>query len=286
MSTSFTRSHVLVIFVAALAGLLAACTGSGSGDGNVEPGPDEGDGDATLQEVPRLAAASSDFVSAAIEGQRAASYFAVAAGTDVDARTTPDSAVLDSRLTDLEAFRGSVDEVRIATDAYPGGAADLAPSCGQSAGVYCQVDLVSAGGSVIASVVVYWFGDGVTDFSIMPRSGEGLANGIGEARCDAGFSLLHGGHTDRFDVVICIDDSGAFHYTGAERGKDLGIRLDACQDGPDRWSADNNGFQYVIERSDSDVGSDLEVSNPAGDLIANGEFTTVHLERQATPVFC
>ena len=285
MSTSHPPSpNALVVFMAALALLLAACTGSDSVNGKDDPGPD--DGEATLQEVPRLAAASSDFVSAAIAGQRAGSYFAVAPGADVDTRTTPDTAVLDTRLIDLEAFRGSVDEVRIATDAYPEGGAGLAPSCGESAGVYCQVDLVSSGGSIIASVVVYWFGDGVTDFSIITRSGVGKANGIGQARCDAGFALLHGGHTDRFDVVICIDDSGALHYTGAERGKDLGIRLDACQDGPDRWSAENSGFQYVIDRSDSHVGSDLEVSNPAGDLIADGEFTTVQLERQATPVFC
>ena len=268
----------------AVALVLAACTGAGSDGGNDDP---EGDTDSeSVAQVSNLAAASSDFVSAAVEGQRADSFFATDARAEIDPRAIPNVETLTERLTDLEAFRGTVTEVRLSTDAYPGSGDDLAPACDESAGVFCQVDLVSGSGSIIASVVVFWFGDGVTDYSIITRSSEGVANGVGEARCDTGYQLLRGGHTDRFDVAICVSDSGLLHYEGAERGEDRGIRLDACQDGPDRWLADNSGFEYSIDGTGSESASTLEVKDPSGAVIEDGGFTTVHLDSPVTPVFC
>ena len=233
------------------------------------------------------AVAAAEFVSAAIEGIDAEAYLADAP-IDTAGQGAPfDPELLPSRLDDLAAFSGTIDAVRPSTTAYPDAGDDLAPACDQSSGVYCQVDLIGAGDELVASIVVWWFGDGVTDFSIVTRSGNGEATGIGEAQCSAGTSLLHGGHSpDRFDVAVCVDDGGRLEYNGWERGTDIGIRLDACEDGPEVWMATNEGYTYVVDGSASPVQSRIRVYDTTGAQILDGLFAAVRLPVPATPAGC
>lgn len=273
------------LLVAAHALLVAACTeGDDGGPETLDPGPDAAD--EPLDTYPAAALAALDFVSIALEGGDASSLFATTPLADDELGAPFDPGLLGARLRELAAFSGTVSALRPSPAAYPGSDGALAPACGRSTGLFCQVDLVGAGDALLASVVVYWFGDGVTDFSIITRSSAGVANGIGEARCSPGFSLLHGGHTpDRFDIAVCVNDSGELEYNGAERGTGLGIRLDACQEGPAQWVADNEGFRYVVDTV-SEVRSTIEVFNPSGTIVEDGPFTTVRLNQPVTPSFC
>lgn len=274
--------------IVVLALLASSCTG-GSDDGEAAgDGSDRTDGlestDQPSAELPPAAFASVEFVNAVIADQGGASYIATTSEGDAAAAFDPE--LVSRRLDDLRAFAGIVENVVPSTIAYPGADNGLGPACGRSAGVFCQVDLAAPDGEAVASVVVYWFGDGVTDFSIVARSRAGGATGIGIARCSPGFSLVHGGHTDRFDVAICGNESGELEYSGAERGTDLDIRLEACQDGPDRWVAVNEGFRYEIDGSSTEVQSSLEVRDPRGDLASAGAFLPVELAPAGTPRFC
>jgi hypothetical protein len=245
-------------------------------------GPDGGDSGATEPG----AEASSRFVAAAINADQAASYLA-SAPFDDPARGAPfDPALLTRRLAELDRFRGSVDSVRPSTDAHPDAEAGVGPACARAYDLYCEVDLVDGSGSTVASVIVYWFGDGVTDFSIVNRSPAGDPVGIGEARCSPGYRLVHGGHTpDRFDIAVCVDAGGGVEYNGRVRSEDQGIRLDACTDGP-VWVALNNQHQYLVDGGGPTSRSRIRVIDPDGEQIVNAPFTTVAFEPQAAPLAC
>jgi hypothetical protein len=271
-----------------LAGLLLAVgAGCSASDGSQAPGDGEQTGvEGPAPTVAAGALAAAEFVSAAIEGGDASARLATAATGD-GGQDAFDAALLSARLDELRAFEGSVAAVRPSTSAYPDAGSGLAPACGQSSGLYCQVDLVGDGDQLLASVVVYWFGDGVTDFSILIRDSAGEATGIGEARCSAGLRLLHGGHTpDRFDIAVCVDDAGRIEYNGWERGTDSGIRLAGCQDGPERWTATNEGYVYLVDGSSSPVTSHIRVYDPDGELALEGPFTAVELPAPTAPASC
>lgn len=248
--------------------------------GESDPGPATGT-------VVIAALAASEFVNAAISDNDAVSLLAGRAYDDPSRGAPFDPELLAARLVELEAFDGTVRGVRPSSSAYPDGGDDLAPSCTRSAGLVCQVDLVGSGEELLASVIVYWFDDGVTDFSIVTRSRDGLATGIGEARCSDGSELIHGGHTpDRFDIAICMDPSGAVEYNGKIRHSDLGIQLSACRIESDHWEASNEGFRYLVDGSASTTRSSLDVFDPDGELIQSGRFTSVRFEHPATPTIC
>ncbi len=236
--------------------------------------------------TPSAAFAAVEFVAAAIEDRNALSYFATLALED-EAQGAPfDLQVLEDRLADLRAFSGSVTAVRPSADGFPDAPDTLGPACDRTSGLQCQVDLLGPGDRLVASVIVYWFGDGVTDFSILTKSGAGTYNGVGEARCSGGFELLHGGHSARYDVAVCVNASGRLEYNGADRGRGVGIRLDACQRGASRWEALNGGFLYVVEEQASGVRSRVDVFDPSGVAIEQGVFTTVNRFHGGTPSFC
>lgn len=248
--------------------------------GDADPDPPTGS-------VVVAALAASEFVNAAISDNDAASLLAGRAYDDPSRGAPFDPGLLAARLVELEAFEGTVGAVRPSLSAYPDGGDDLAPSCTRSAGLLCQVDLIGSSQELLASVIVYWFADGVTDFSIVTRSSDGVAMGVGEARCSNGSELIHGGHTpDRFDIAVCIDDTGAVEYNGKVRHSDLGIQLGACQDGADRWEATNEGFRYLVDGSGSTTRSSIEVFDPDGELIQSEPFTSVRFDHPAAPAIC
>ena len=277
-----------LLVLAALTLLALGCTADETpGDGQATAtGADGGQADGDAGDPSQGALAAAEFVLAAIDGRSASSYFASDALGDDQQGATFDVGVLTDRLVDLETLGADVQEIRASTSAYPDAAPELGPACDRSTGLYCQVDLYNSSDSLLASVVVFWFGDGVTDYSIIRRTSSGAAVGIGEAGCSSGLGLLHGGHTDRFDIAICADETGALEYSGAERGTENSIRLDACQDASDRWVADNLGFRYVVDGTGSSVRSQLDVFNPSGTSIENGPFTAVRIADAATPTSC
>ena len=243
--------------------------------------------DSTVDSVPIAAVAATEFANAAMADLNAESHLASAAFDDPDRGAPFDPGVLAARFIELQAFAGFVTSVQPSTTAYPDSDPELAPSCGRSVDLYCQVDLIDSTGGARASVVVYWFDDGVTDFSIITRSSSGAANGIGGAVCGPGFELLHGGHTpDRFDIAVCIDGTGAVQYNGMIRNTELGIQLEACQEGAEQWVALNEGFRYLVDGSISATRSSVDVFDPDGILIQSGPFTSVTFSPSTTPTRC
>jgi hypothetical protein len=261
-----------LLLALAAGGLLAGCSGSGDGETGVDDGPAAADAPAVG------AVAAAEFVSAAIEGADPEAYLVDdAAG----------SGQLEGRLSDLAAFDGTVARVEPSTTAYPDASEELGPACDDAGGTYCQVDLFDGDEELVASVAVYWFGDGVSDFAIVGRAPDGRATGIGEAHCGPGTALLHGGHSpDRFDVAVCVGEDGRIEYNGWERGTTSGIRLDGCQEAPDRWLATNEGYRYLVDGSGSPVMSALRVYDPSGENLLDETFAAVRLPAAGSPVSC
>lgn len=229
--------------------------------------------------------AAIEFVSSAANGSGAVALLATNPLPDDQQGAPYDADRLEERLADLQALGGSFETIELGV--LDDGGSDLGPSCSRSSGIYCQVDLRRSNGQAVASVIVYWFGDGVTGFSIVNRSEDGTARGIGDARCSAGHQLLHGGHAvDRFDIAVCVDDSGRLEYNGKERGSVAGLTLTACPDNEKRWVARNGGHQYIVDGSGSDVRSYIEVIDPAGARILRSPFTSVDLVPPAKPASC
>ena len=222
------------------------------------------------------AIAAVEFVSAAIAGAAAESHFA-SQGFDESTRGAPfDPTTLSGRLPELEALAGSVDSVSPSAD-----------PCDRAVLVRCPVDVLAPGGQLLVTVVVSWFDDGVTDFSIVKRSSDGSPSGVGQASCGPGFTLLHGGHTpDRFDIAVCMDPDGAVEYNGRIRNTELGIRLVACQLAERQWQATNEGFRYLVDGTPSDNRSTIQVFDPDGDRVELDPFTTVRFDPPATAVAC
>lgn len=272
----------VILFGIALA--TAACTGGGAEGGQGGVIEDE---QATAEEGGGSTAFGSvEFVTAALEGSAAASFFATDPLDDADQGAPFDRAILEGRLSDLAALAVDGSSVRPSAEAsFPTGDG-LGPACARSSGLLCEVDVIGPADSVVASVIVYWFGDGVTDFSILPRGDGGAYEGVGEASCSPGFELVHGGSSDRFDIAVCVDASGEVEYNGADRDREVGIRLEGCRADEIRWEARNVGFLYVVEEAGRPIGSRIEVLNPSGETVEDGLFTTVRREPPATPEAC
>lgn len=232
------------------------------------------------------ALASVAFVTAAMAGENPSSFLASAPHDDPRQGAPYNPTQLTTRLGELAALVAVATTARPSADAYPAGGTGLAPACDGSVGLRCMVDLLDANGQPVASVVVHWLADGVTDFVVMSRDGTGAVHGIGRASCSPGSSLVFGGQApDRFDIAVCIDGRGQAEYNGVDRGPGLGtIRLPACLAGPNRWEATNNGFRYVVDGNTAVDGdgvawrSTLQVLNPAGKVAIDTPFTAVHLE--------
>ncbi len=261
----------------------------GDGIGPIDPDSDDNSGagddgdDGTI--VP--AATSVEFVIAAIEGRDAASHFATTAFDDPAKGNPFDPSVLAGRLIELDELDATPTMVTPSSNAFPDAGTDLAPSCQEGAGLICQIDIGSSSGQIQASVIVHWFDDGITDFSIVTRSETGAPDGIGEAQCDPGYELVHGGHTpDRFDVAVCVDQSGSVQYRGQVRHEDSGIRLDGCRQGDDQWIALNEGYRYLVDGTVSATRSTIQVFNEAGVLTTDQPFTSVRFDPVVTPASC
>lgn len=290
MSSPAPCHRVLAVFLAAAA-ILAGCT-SGEDDRGMAAGGAstttavavDGSGTSAGSIV---AHASVEFVTSALSAGPAQDLILERPVDDpaVGAPFEPD--LLSGRLVEIRALSGVVETVRPSETAHTAVPIGLGPACAQASVLSCEVDLFDSAERVLASIVVYWLDDGVIDFSIVRRDVGERPVGIGEALCSQGYELLHGGHTpDRFDIAVCIGDGGAVEYNGAERGKDLGIRLAACARDRGEWTAVNEGFRYVVNGSASAPRSEIEVFDPDGDLLEAGFFTTVSVEHDAAALPC
>lgn len=97
----------------------------------------------------------------------------------------------------------------------------------------------------------------------------------GAASCSAGGSIVFGGSTNRFDILLCETASGGLEYHGAEPAKDLEIRLSACQLGEGRWRAENEGFLYLVTSDGTASGTTIQVFDPDDEELLLETFTSV-----------
>lgn len=97
----------------------------------------------------------------------------------------------------------------------------------------------------------------------------------GAASCSAGGSIVFGGSTSRFDILLCETASGGLEYHGAEPAKDLEIRLSACQLGEGRWRAENEGFLYLITSDGTASGTTIQVFDPDDEELLLETFSSV-----------
>ncbi len=98
---------------------------------------------------------------------------------------------------------------------------------------------------------------------------------LGAASCSPGGSIVFGGSTNRFDILLCETMSGELEYHGTEPAKDLEIRLSACQMGEGRWRAENEGFLYLLTSDGTVSGTTIQVINPDDEEILFETFTSI-----------
>lgn len=255
--------------------------GDRSGDDGSDGDDDDGGGEADDPAV-----TSTRFVAEAINREDPRSYLAADSFDHVQRGGPYDPDDLRRRFSELDAFAGQVASVRPSPDAYPDDDPELAPSCASSYGPYCQVDLLTSDGSRVASVIVYWFGEGVTGFTVVERDPGGAPIGVGTADCSPGYQVIHGGQTiDRFDISVCVDGSGQVEYNGRVRNEDLGITLPACRDG-ESWVAHNGATVYRVAPVDQSTRSHVTVTNPDGTTQVDAHFTRFEHPPVAEPDPC
>ncbi len=99
---------------------------------------------------------------------------------------------------------------------------------------------------------------------------------VGLAYCSSGSTVVFGGDTKSFDVVVCADGAGTLEYHGVKRETGDGIRLPACEGSSRRYLASHGESRYVVDAVLDTAGStSVQVYDPSDELIVDDVFLGV-----------